>query len=146
MDEWTKRRARDLRKAMPKAEAALWNLLRRRSTGCHFRRQHPVGPYFLDFACLEHRVGVECDGDYHDRHGRDRTRDRFIEKQGFVVMRFWNSEVLYETTSVVNTIAFHAHPQFDRDSWSVTGRYILGERPPRRSEAIRPPGVPRLRG
>ena len=122
MDELSKRRAREMRKSMPKAEAALWNLLRRRKTGCHFRRQHPVGPYFLDFVCLEHRVAVECDGEHHDRYGRDEARDRFIERQGFVVMRFWNSEVLYDTTNVANTIARHGRPAFDRDVWSVQRR------------------------
>jgi len=70
----------------------------------------------------QHGVGVECDGDYHDRHGNDRTRDRFLEKQGFVVMRFWNSEVLFDTTNVINTIARHGHPSFDRAVWSVERR------------------------
>ncbi len=129
MQDYTTRRARELRKSMPKAEAILWTHLRRRQLGCRFRRQHPLDPYILDFACLEHRLAVECDGDQHDRHGRDHQRDLAIERAGFTIMRFWNSEVLYETDDVLATIAFHRDLRFDPRAWAVDRR--LGPNRPR---------------
>lgn len=129
MQDYTTRRARELRKSMPKAEAILWTHLRRRQLGCRFRRQHPLDPYILDFACLEHRLAVECDGDHHDRHGRDHQRDLAIERAGFTIMRFWNSEVLYETDDVLATIAFHRDLRFDPRAWAVDRR--LGPNRPR---------------
>ena len=122
MQPYATRRARELRQSMPKAEAILWTHLRRRQLGCRFRRQHPIDPYIIDFACLEHRLAVECDGDHHDRHGRDHVRDLAIERAGFTIMRFWNSEVLHETDDVLATIAFHRNPRFNPEAWAVDRR------------------------
>ncbi len=62
----TFRRARDLRRSLTRPEAMLWiNLSRRRLDGLHFRRQHPLGPYILDFYCAEARLAVEVDGESH---------------------------------------------------------------------------------
>jgi very-short-patch-repair endonuclease len=107
---------------MPKAEAVLWAQLRRSQLGCRFRRQHPIDPYILDFACLTHRLAVECDGDHHDRYGRDRERDLAIERAGFTIMRFWNSDVLFKTGDVLATIASHTESHFDRNAWAVGRR------------------------
>ncbi|RYB05373.1 DUF559 domain-containing protein [Lichenibacterium ramalinae] len=71
-------RARRLRRAMTPPELRLWSALRRRPEGRKFRRQHPLGPYVLDFYCDEARLGVEVDGLAHDlgsAPARDRMRD-----------------------------------------------------------------------
>jgi very-short-patch-repair endonuclease len=90
---------------MTEAEAALWRLLRdRRLSETKWRRQVPIGPYVVDFVCLERRVVVECDGSQHADSQRDAVRDAWLADQGFLVVRFWNHEVLRERNSVLGTI------------------------------------------
>ena len=95
-------RARSLRKLPTDAEALLWFYLRdRRMADYKFRRQRPIGPYFADFACLEARLIVELDGGQHvEAAAYDADRTRFLEQQGFRVLRFWNNEVLMQTDAV----------------------------------------------
>ncbi len=82
---------------MPSAERLLWAKPRRRQFGHLFRRQHPVGPYIADFACLPLRLLIEVDGDSHYRDEaamlRDRRREAFLEAQSWTVFRATNSEV-----------------------------------------------------
>ena len=67
----------------------------KRLCGLKFRRQHPMGNYIVDFACLEASLIVEVDGGQHaDRQEYDRERTAWLEGRGFRVLRFWNSEVL----------------------------------------------------
>jgi very-short-patch-repair endonuclease len=74
-------------------ERDLWRLLRdRRLDGLKFRRQVPIGPYVADFVCLRHRLIVEADGPFHDPD-RDATRDAWLARQGFRVLRFSNHEI-----------------------------------------------------
>jgi len=81
--------ARAMRREPTDAERAIWRLLRdRRLTGMKWRRQTPIGPYIVDFLCYEHSVVVECDGSQHAHDGRDKTRDAWLEEQGFKVLRF----------------------------------------------------------
>ncbi|WP_334177484.1 endonuclease domain-containing protein [Pseudoxanthomonas sp.] len=88
-------RARELRRDMTLAERKLWHVLKdRQLDGFRFRRQHPVGPYIADFACLEAHLIVEVDGGQHMDAASDRTRDAFLQGEGFHVLRFWNNEVL----------------------------------------------------
>ena len=95
-------RARSLRETPTDAEALLWSHLRDRRLADHkFRRQRPIGPYFADFACLEARLIVELDGGQHvEAAVYDESRTRFIEAQGYRVLRFWNHEVLTQTDAV----------------------------------------------
>jgi very-short-patch-repair endonuclease len=95
-------RARALREAPTDAESLLWYHLRDRRLADHkFRRQRPIGPYFADFACLEAKLIVELDGGQHvEAAGYDENRTRFIEAQGYRVLRFWNNEVLTQTDAV----------------------------------------------
>ena len=66
-DEEVTQRARDLRRSGSRAEQKVWELLRdRRLKGAKFRRQHPIGPYFADFACVSRKRVIEIDGDHHD--------------------------------------------------------------------------------
>jgi very-short-patch-repair endonuclease len=73
------RRAKALRRALTPAEALLWTQLKSRQLdGLHFRKQHPVGPFVLDFYCSEARLAVEVDGVWHhmdERARRDEGRD-----------------------------------------------------------------------
>ena len=84
--------ARRLRRELTKPEVLLWAALRRRNVnGFRFRKQHPIGPYVLDFYCAAVRLAVEVDGAVHDapdqiRH--DRARDAWLGGQGVHILRF----------------------------------------------------------
>ncbi len=99
------RHARDMRRNMTDAERRLWSALRdRRLAGYKFRRQYPVGPFILDFACIEHLVAIEADGGQHTERARDQDRTRMLETEGWRVLRFWNKDVLANTDGVLETI------------------------------------------
>jgi len=102
----TKRNTRALRRDMSDAERLLWQHLRRRQVaGQRFRRQHPVGTFIVDFACLEAALIVEVDGGQHaDQKEYDTARTAWLERQGFRVVRFWNSEVLTNLEGVREVI------------------------------------------
>ncbi len=88
-------RAKTLRKEMTDAERRLWYRLRaHRFEGLKFKRQVPIGPYIADFANLRAKIVIEVDGGQHNESQRDEVRDRFLNEQGFCVLRFWNNEVL----------------------------------------------------
>ena len=101
-------RARTLRKSMSNAERKLWYALRlRQLDGARFRRQHPMGPYIVDFVCLEKRLIVEVDGPQHaeEEHvARDERRDRWFNGEGYRVMRFQTIGVYRNLGGVVDTI------------------------------------------
>ncbi len=87
---------------MTDAERRLWSLLRDRKLNGHkFRRQHPVGPYVLDFACIEQKLAVEVDGGQHADSEHDRQRTAWLESQEWWVVRFWNHDVLTNAEGVV---------------------------------------------
>ena len=73
--------ARRLRRDETEAEALLWRRIRDRALlGRKFRRQHPSGPYVVDFACIEARLVVELDGGQHDRAADETSvRTAFLE-------------------------------------------------------------------
>ncbi|MCF6192446.1 MAG: DUF559 domain-containing protein, partial [Candidatus Hydrothermae bacterium] len=100
--------AREMRKAPTDAEQRLWYFLRnRRLGGYKFRRQHSIGPYIVDFVCIEKGVIVEVDGGQHAedlQRRKDVERTRFLENRGFRVIRFWNHEVLKNTEEVLAAI------------------------------------------
>ncbi|MBM4260858.1 MAG: endonuclease domain-containing protein [Deltaproteobacteria bacterium] len=102
-----KLRARKLRSATTDAEKKLWACLRANQLfGAKFRRQHPIGPFIADFCCVERALVVELDGGQHaGRLAEDRDRTQFLERQGFRVLRFWNDEVLTNTTGVLERIS-----------------------------------------
>ncbi len=106
MDERMRERARALRGGMTEAEQRLWRELRgRRFEGLKFRRQKPLGHYIVDFVCLERSLVVELDGGQHaEQVVYDRQRDAWLNSQGFVVLRFWNHDVLQQTHTVLERI------------------------------------------
>jgi very-short-patch-repair endonuclease len=96
--------ARELRAAMTDAERLLWRHLRQRQlAGCRFRRQHPVGPFIADFACIEARLIVEIDGGQHSP-AADSSRDTWFARHGWRVLRYWNHDVLGKTEDVLADI------------------------------------------
>lgn len=87
--------ARALRASMTDAEHRLWRVLRKRQLGGHrFRRQCPLGPFVVDFVCLERGVVIEVDGGQHCDSLRDARRDAWLRGRGFSVLRFWNHDVM----------------------------------------------------
>ena len=99
-------RARKLRKNPTDAERLLWQHIRRRQLGGHrFRRQHPCGPYILDFFCMEKGLAIEIDGGQHSQETAYETeRTKWLEAHGYVVLRFWNNQVLGEIEEVKQAI------------------------------------------
>jgi very-short-patch-repair endonuclease len=92
-------------------ERMLWQQLRLRPGGLKFRRQHPIGPYVVDFCCLSASFVVEVDGAAHDNIDRVKFDDRriaFIRENGFRVLRVNASRVLGDVTSVAEAIAVRA--------------------------------------
>jgi very-short-patch-repair endonuclease len=98
--------ARRLRRDATDAEKALWRYLRNRSAGGgKFRRQQPIGPYIVDFVCLNARLVIEVDGGQHAvTLAADTQRTAFLEKEGYRVLRFWNHDVLANPRGVYDTI------------------------------------------
>jgi len=102
-------RARAMRRAPTEAELRLWRLLRdRRLSGLKFRRQVPIGPYIVDFLCARARLIIEADGSQHEESARDERRDAYLARQGWVVLRFWNYDILRHRDSVIDTILARA--------------------------------------
>jgi very-short-patch-repair endonuclease len=100
-------RAQELRNNATDAEKRLWRRLSRRQLGGYkFSRQMPVGPFICDFMCREAGLVVELDGGQHDRDvQKDLRRARFIEGEGYRVLRFWNNDVFGNMDGVLQTIA-----------------------------------------
>jgi len=100
-------RARDLRQASTSPEQLLWTALRNGQIGgLKFRRQHPIGPYVVDFYC--HGVGlvVELDGMSHeDKAARDTAKSEYIQTQGLRVLRVANEDVMRDLDAVTREIA-----------------------------------------
>ena len=98
--------ARRLRRDQTDAERVLWFRLRdRRLNGLKFRRQVPIKSYVVDFCCESARLIIELDGGQHaDRNDEDAKRTADLEACGYLVLRFWNNEVLRNIDGVVGTI------------------------------------------
>lgn len=109
-DQSAHNKARYLRKSQTDAESLLWSRLRARQlTGIKFRRQHPIGPYVLDFYCAEAHLAVEVDGSQHLESiaiNQDQARMKFLENKSIKVIRFWNHEVLENLDAVLESIIF----------------------------------------
>ncbi|HEY4070379.1 MAG TPA: DUF559 domain-containing protein [Sphingomicrobium sp.] len=104
-------RARQLRVAMSLPERLLWSALRRQQTGLRFRRQHPAGPYVLDFYCDGAKLCGEVDDLSHDfRAAQDAARDRWLARQGVRTLRVSAQDVLRNLDGVVQYIVAEARP------------------------------------
>jgi very-short-patch-repair endonuclease len=98
--------ARRLRRDQTDAERTLWFRLReRRLDGLKFRRQAPIASYIGDFCCEESHLIVELDGGQHAiNEVKDTKRTEELEAMGYLVLRFWNDDVLTNTDGVVQSI------------------------------------------
>jgi very-short-patch-repair endonuclease len=122
--------ARRLRKEMTVPERMLWKLLRNRPNDLKFRRQHPVGPYVVDFCCLSARLIVEVDGMVHDMGNnpkRDEIRTKFLKENGFRVLRVSAQRVLADAVGTANAIVARAESPL---------HHPLDGPPPRAGEAL----------
>jgi very-short-patch-repair endonuclease len=103
------KRARRLRQNLTIVESCLWRRLRAGQVdGQSFRRQHPAGPYVLDFYCSSLHLAIELDGGQHNfdaEAARDAQRDAWLKARGVAVLRFWNSDVIENMTGVLERIA-----------------------------------------
>ena len=96
--------AAPLRRNATDAENKLWAILRNRQIDdAKFRFQHSIDPYIVDFSCLETMLIVEVDGSQHNEKV-DAERTRFLESEGFRILRFWNNDVLQNPEGVVEVI------------------------------------------
>jgi very-short-patch-repair endonuclease len=92
---------------MTDAEARLWHALRRdQLNGLHFRRQHPIGPFTVDFYCPSLRLAVEVDGGQHaeQRKQADDRRTKWLAEKGVTVVRYWNNDVLSNLEGVLSDL------------------------------------------
>jgi very-short-patch-repair endonuclease len=104
-DAKTNSRAKSLRQGDNMAEAVMWNELKaRRLGGYKFVRQMPIGPFFADFVCRDGRLVIEIDGSQHADSEHDARRDEFMRRQGYSILRFWNTDVLKRRNAVCETI------------------------------------------
>lgn len=112
--------ARGLRRNQTDVEAKLWARLRNRQLeNAKFRRQYPIDRYVADFCCPEARLVVELDGGQHAGRAADVERGAALEDAGYMIVRFWNTEVTENMPGVLETIrsallaargAPHPHP------------------------------------
>jgi|WetSurMetagenome_2_1015567.scaffolds.fasta_scaffold726902_1 very-short-patch-repair endonuclease len=108
-------RARELRKNLTPAEQKLWQHLRRgQIDGLHWRKQHAVGTYIVDFFCAKAKLVVEIDGDSHaDQIEYDEARTAYLNELGYTVIRFTNREVFNQGEAGVQQIADERQPLTD---------------------------------
>jgi len=111
--------ARANRKSPTPAETKLWQELRGHKLGAQFRRQHAIGHFIVDFVCLAAWLVIEVDGSIHNEAGQaeyDGGRTHELQECGFLVVRFTNDEVFFNTSRVLKTITEHLillHPSYE---------------------------------
>ena len=123
-------RARQLRRDATDVERRLLRALREKLGTHKWRHQMPVGPYFTDIACFASRLVVELDGGQHAEAGDyDAARTRFIEAQGYRVIRFWNNDVMQNLDGVLETIATSL-PPLPLGAGRDEGEHVSSKGPP----------------
>jgi len=104
-DPKLKDRRKELRHNETKEEKLLWANLRRKKLNFKFTRQYSVGPYILDFYCVEKRIGVELDGFHHlENKDYDQERDEYLLLNDIKILRFWNREISANIDKVLEKI------------------------------------------
>ena len=128
-------RARALRRNETEAEHKLWQIVRgRQLDGAKFVRQLPIGPYFADLVCRGAALIIELDGSQHAESTSDAIRTKYLNAQGYGVLRLWNNDVLANAQGVAEAIlmAIAGHPspgeRFAPATLSPEGRGEKGAR------------------
>lgn len=99
-----KEKAKELKQFPTEAESHLWHFIRARQLGVKFNRQHIIGDFIVDFVCLEKKLIIEVDGEYHDlpeQREEDLMRTMELSNIGFNVIRFSNNEVINNMEDVL---------------------------------------------
>ncbi len=95
------------RRPMTQAETVLWEELRSNKLGVHFRRQHVIGAYIVDFVSLKNHLVIEVDGEYHlspEQQLLDSERTRYLEQKGYRVIRFTNYQIMNNLEFVMSKL------------------------------------------
>jgi very-short-patch-repair endonuclease len=137
-------RAKGLRRNATDAEKRLWNVLREKLGGAKFRRQVPLGPYFVDFLSFSTKLIIEVDGGQHaERVEQDAVRTRYLESQGYRVLRVWNHDVMENMEGVLEAVSLSLR---EREG-AAKRRKGEGDTPTSPSHSASPRGpLPLLRG
>src|SRR5882724_2615007 len=127
--------AKKLRANTTPHERTLWRALKELPmSGTHFRRQAPIGPYVVDFFCPAAHLIIELDGGHHNEDEtaqKDRARQQWLEREGYRVIRFWNSDINSSLEGVLEQIYIELYGSRD-----VEARHLKHRRHPRQR---RPP-------
>ena len=117
------KRVRSLRRTQTVSEGLLWSVLRARQLcGLKFRRQHPIEPWIVDFACPQQRLVVEIDGGYHDNIvENDLQRQEHLESMGWKVIRFRDKDVEEDAEAVARAIARELNLEYEFSPRKATG-------------------------
>lgn len=101
-----KHTALELRHNMTEPETKLWSRLRAHQVDdVHFRRQHAIGNYVVDFCAPRRKLIVEVDGSQHlEQQEYDAERTAYLESKGYKALRFWNHEVMNDPDAVMLAI------------------------------------------
>jgi very-short-patch-repair endonuclease len=98
--------AKELHRNMTPAEVKLWSRLRAHQLNdIHFRNQHAIGKYVVDFCAPRKKLIIELDGRQHlEQREYDEARTKYLELEGYTVLRFWNDQVMNEIEGVIRAI------------------------------------------
>ena len=100
--------AKEMRSNMTPAETKMWRILRgKRFQDLKFKRQVLIGNYIVDFLCENKKIIIEIDGGQHNEElniQSDKNRTRYLENNGYKVLRFWNDEVMKNINGVMEVI------------------------------------------
>ncbi|HZJ22467.1 MAG TPA: endonuclease domain-containing protein [Anaerolineales bacterium] len=112
----TKHKAIELRKESTLAERKLWSRIRNDQLGVTFRRQHAVGVYIPDFCSPKAKLIIELDGSQHlEQQEYDSERTKYLESQGYRVIRFWNNDVTNNIDGVILAILHAMEDEAHKD-------------------------------
>ena len=117
----TRTHAIELRKELTPAERKLWSRIRNKRLGVNFRRHtcpggrcqgHAIGKYIPDFVCVQKKLIIELDGSQHlEQEEYDTERTKYLESQGYKVIRFWNNDVMNNIEGVILAIMYALEKQ-----------------------------------
>ena len=110
--------AKALHRNLTPAEIKLWARLRAHRMGdVHFRNQHAIGNYIVDFCAPRKKLIIELDGSQHlEQQEYDLERTEFLKSKGYKVLRFWNNDVMNNIDSVLNVIWDTLNEQMENDN------------------------------